>query len=36
MWFSVESAERAEVLKQMFDDYDVLTITSKKQQDQAD
>lgn len=30
VWFSVESAERAEVLKQMFaDDYDVLTITSK-------
>lgn len=30
VWFSVESAERAEVLKQMFGDkYDILTITSK-------
>ena len=30
VWFSVESAERAEVLKQMFcDKYDILTITSK-------
>lgn len=30
VWFSVESAERAEVLKQMFEDkYEILTITSK-------
>ena len=30
VWFSVESAERAEVLKQMFGDkYEILTITSK-------
>lgn len=29
VWFSVESAERAEVLKQMFEKYNVLTITSK-------
>lgn len=30
VWFSVESAERAEVMKQMFGDkYEILTITSK-------
>lgn len=29
VWFSVESAERAEVIAQMFKEYSVLTITSK-------
>lgn len=29
VWFSVESAERAEVLAQIFDKYNILTITSK-------